>query len=151
MGVTAEQIQITENEFFTSTPEALAFKTDENLDRLYAYIVGAWGETSTTNVACWEIAFKALRGKLNTSPATCRLSRMKSEPGYGIRPPIKFAISTKMIKHSALFSMRSQKRKRRYVLTHGSSSMQKLTPTWTRIEPRNSTWITSNSKPQLRI
>ena len=40
MGVTAEQIQITENEFFTSTPEALAFKTDENLDRLYAYIVG---------------------------------------------------------------------------------------------------------------
>jgi hypothetical protein len=88
MGVNADQIQITENEFFSSTPEALAYKTDENLDRLYAYIVGAWGENSTTNVSCWEIAYRALKDKLKKikgyMPAVTDEQRLwvRDTPGY---------------------------------------------------------------------
>jgi hypothetical protein len=91
MGVTAEQIQITENEFFSSTPEALAYKTDENLDRLYAYVVGAWGENSITNVACWEIAYKALKGKLKRVPGYVApvsdemRARVDNTPSYQVK------------------------------------------------------------------
>jgi PIN domain nuclease of toxin-antitoxin system len=71
---TNEQIRAAEDALFVSTPEAQAYRTDENLDLLFAYIQDAWGEVATANAACWEIAFKALQGKL------------KKIPGY--KPPV---------------------------------------------------------------
>jgi hypothetical protein len=65
---TNEQIQAAEDALFVSTPEAQAYRTDENLDLLFAYIQDAWGEVATANAACWEIAFKALRSKLKRLP-----------------------------------------------------------------------------------
>jgi hypothetical protein len=58
------EIQAAENEFFAQMQEAQAYRTDENLDRLFAYIQGAWGQAQTANVACWEIAYRALKDKL---------------------------------------------------------------------------------------
>lgn len=62
------EIQAAENSFFAQNQEALAYKTDANLDTLYSYIVGAWGEVGTGNSACWEIAYKSLKGKLKRIP-----------------------------------------------------------------------------------
>jgi hypothetical protein len=88
---TDEQIQAAENDFFASTPEALAFKTDENLDKMFAYIQEAWGENATTNVACWEIAYKALKGKLKRVPgyvapiSDAMRARVESTPSYQVK------------------------------------------------------------------
>jgi hypothetical protein len=60
--VTNDQIQAVEDEFFAAVPAALAYKTDENLDRMYAYIQGAFPE-SVLSVAAWEIAFKSCKLK----------------------------------------------------------------------------------------
>jgi hypothetical protein len=62
MPATNEQIQNVEDLFFQTVPNALAYKTDENLDRMYAYIQGAFPE-SVLSVAAWEIAFKSCKLK----------------------------------------------------------------------------------------
>jgi hypothetical protein len=67
MSATSEQIQAVEDQFFAAVPEALAFRTDQNLDVLYNFILGAFPE-SVLSVASWEIAFKS-----------CKLKRI---PGY---------------------------------------------------------------------
>ena len=76
------EIQNAEDNFFAQNQEALAYKTDANLDTLYSYIVGAWGESTLANVACWEIAYKALNGKL------------KKIPGY--KPPVSAEMRAKV-------------------------------------------------------
>jgi hypothetical protein len=60
---TNEQIQEVEDQFFAAVPEALAFRTDNNLDILYNFILGAWGTHALTNVSAWEIAFKSCKLK----------------------------------------------------------------------------------------
>lgn len=62
MSVTPEQIEATEAAFFAAVPEALAFRTDANLDILYNFILGAFPE-SVLSVAAWEIAFKSCKLK----------------------------------------------------------------------------------------
>jgi hypothetical protein len=62
MPITNEQIQAVENAFFAAVPEAIAYKTDSNLDALYNYILGAFPE-SVLSVAAWEIAFKSCKLK----------------------------------------------------------------------------------------
>jgi hypothetical protein len=65
MSVTSEQIQAAEDLFFATVPAALAYRTDVNLDRMLAFIKGAFPEAEA-NPAAWEIAFKSLNtvGKL---------------------------------------------------------------------------------------
>lgn len=62
MVVTIEQIQAVDQEFFASTPEAQAYRTDENLGKIYAYLQAAFPEAALT-VAARQIAFKDLLAK----------------------------------------------------------------------------------------
>jgi hypothetical protein len=62
MSVTLEQIQAVDQEFFASTPEAQAYRTDENLGKIYAYLQAAFPEAALT-VAARQIAFKDLLAK----------------------------------------------------------------------------------------
>ena len=62
MVVTIEQIQAVDQEFFASTPEAEAYRTDENIAKIYAYVQGAFPEAALT-VAARQIAFKDLFAK----------------------------------------------------------------------------------------
>ena len=62
MVVTVEQVQAVDQEFFASTPEAQAYRTDENVGKIYAYLQAVFPEAALT-VAARQIAFKDLLAK----------------------------------------------------------------------------------------
>jgi len=92
MSATSEQIQAVEDQFFAAVPAALAYKTDENLDRMYAYIQSAFPE-SILSVAAWEIAFKSCKLKKIAGwvePVTDEQRQLvDSTPGYIARQKYK--------------------------------------------------------------
>src|ERR1700722_3957191 len=96
MVVTVEQVQAVDQEFFASTPEAQAYRTDENVAKIYAYVQGAFPEAALS-VAGRQIAFKDLiaKGQLKkiagwVPPVTDEQRRLVDQtPGYIAREKYK--------------------------------------------------------------
>lgn len=75
MGINADQINAATQEFIASTPESAAYLTNENLEKIAAYVQGAFPD-AVASPAAYEIAFRDLLAK----------GKLKRVPGY--LPPL---------------------------------------------------------------
>jgi hypothetical protein len=62
MVVAIEQIQAADQEFFDSTPEAAAYRTEDTIGKIYVYIQAAFPEAALS-VPARQIAFRDLLAK----------------------------------------------------------------------------------------